>query len=204
MIARTPQSPHNIFKGRHPHSRTTLFHQPQLYFNSTNTSSNASSLRFPLQLSAGKFPHHFHHWFSSQANQIKFQKIKNSTWQPKDSTTCLLPKSKAQLLRSSTMSISGSATLMSLLLRVWLSAIMLLTTASGPRIRCSLHTQQLMMATVKVCSTILKFATRLTLPVRFKGTKFLVHRVTFKHTFGALDDDLEMSHTLNCGLRTSS
>jgi hypothetical protein len=45
----------------------------------------------------------------------------------------------------------------------------------------------------------------LTFTVRFLGTKFLVHRVTFRHKHGRqLDDALELSHIVNCGLRTSS
>lgn len=41
--------------------------------------------------------------------------------------------------------------------------------------------------------------------VRYKGTKFLVHRITFRHKYGGqLDDTKELSHIVNCGLRTSS
>lgn len=41
--------------------------------------------------------------------------------------------------------------------------------------------------------------------VRYKGTKFLVHRVTFRHKYGRqLDESLELSHIVNCGLRTPS
>jgi hypothetical protein len=42
--------------------------------------------------------------------------------------------------------------------------------------------------------------------VRFQGTKFLVHRVTFRHKHHPhrLDDQLELSHVINCGLRTPS
>jgi len=40
--------------------------------------------------------------------------------------------------------------------------------------------------------------------VRFRNTKFLIHRVTYRHMTGRrLPDDLEISHVRNCGLRTS-
>ena len=41
--------------------------------------------------------------------------------------------------------------------------------------------------------------------VRFRGTKLLVHRVTFRHMYGGqLSDTLELSHIFNCGIRSSS
>jgi hypothetical protein len=88
------------------------------------------------------------------------------------------------------------------------SATMLSGTASGLHIHYSLHMPQPTMATVKVSplsSMHLTFG-RLTFgKVRFLGTKFLVHRITFRHKYGQqMDEDQELSHLVNCGLRTPS